>query len=114
MDEWWPIVVALPFVVALMLSGVWASNRFASFDKLPSHFDLRGKADRFAPRGVMVWMLPVLFSLMLVGTAAAFLLVPQHMQNGDQVPGVIFSGCVLVAAQVFVLWLTVRWAQGEG
>jgi len=113
MSEWWPVAIALPFSALLLLSGVWASRRFAEYEKLPSHFNIRGEADRFAPRVVMVWMLPVLFSAMLLGIAAAVPVIPQDLQNGDPVSGILISGVLLIGAQLLVLWLTVRWARSQ-
>ncbi len=107
------LTLALPFAVALLLSGVWAHRRFDGYSQLPSHFNIRGEADRFAPRGVMVWLLPVMFSMMLLGIAAAFEYIPQEMQNGDPSTGVLITGFTVLGGQALVLWLTVRWARGE-
>lgn len=107
------LTLALPFAVVLLLSGVWAHRRFEGYSELPSHFNLRGEADRFAPRSVMVWLLPVMFSVLLLSIAAAVEYIPQEMQNGDPRTGILISGFTLLGGQALVLWLTVRWSRGE-
>ena len=108
-----PLLVSLPFVVILLASGVWASRRFACFDQLPGHFDIRGRVTRMAPRRTMVWMLPVLFSLVLVFLALVTQGIPPEVRNGSPVTGALIGGITLVAAQFFVLWLTDRWARQQ-
>lgn len=105
-----PLFVSLPFVAILLASGVWASRRFARFDKLPGHFDFRGRVTRMAPRRTMVWMLPVLFSALLVFLALVMQGIPPELRNGSPVTAALIGGITLVAAQFFVLWLTDRWA----
>lgn len=108
-----PLFVSLPFVAMLLASGVWASRRFARFDELPGHFDVRGRVTRMAPRRTMVWMLPVLFSVVLVFLALVMQGVPAEQRNGDPVVGVVVAGITLVASQIFVLWLTDCWANRQ-
>lgn len=105
-----PLFVSLPFVAILLASGVWASRRFARFDELPGHFDFRGRVTRIAPRRTMVWMLPVLFSALLVFLALVMQGIPPELRNGSPVTAALIGGITLVAAQFFVLWLTDRWA----
>lgn len=105
-----PLFVSLPFVAILLASGVWASRRFARFDELPGHFDFRGRVTRMAPRRTMVWMLPVLFSVLLVFLALVMQGIPPELRNGSPVTAALIGGITLVAAQFFVLWLTDRWA----
>lgn len=110
---WLPFAVTLPFIASLLASGVWADRHFDRFEKLPAHFDISGKATRLAPRRTMVWLLPTLFSAILVFTALLGLVVPPEQQDGYPVAGVMFSGGALLAAQGFVLWLTERWARNQ-
>lgn len=105
-----PLFVSLPFVAILLASGVWASRRFARFDELPGHFDFRGRVTRMAPRRTIVWMLPVLFSVLLVFLALVMQGIPPELRNGSPVTAALIGGITLVAAQFFVLWLTDRWA----
>lgn len=113
MAWWWSIGATLPFIALLLASGVWANSHFSRFDRLPAHFDASGKATRLAPRRVMAWLLPVLFSvvLTLVTLLAAF--VPPQYRNGDPLVGALVGGFALLGAQAFVLWLTARWARTQ-
>ncbi len=113
MAEWLPLAATLPFVAVLLLSGLWANRRYRSFERLPAHFDIRGKADAYASRRTMVWMLPTLFSIMLVAIALFTIFLPRELQNGDPVVGVLVVGLALAGAQVFVLRLTESWARGQ-
>ena len=109
-----PLLISLPFVGVLLASGAWASRRFARFEQLPGHFDFRGRATRMAPRRVMVWMLPILFSAMLVFITLLTEMVPPEYRNGDPLVGALIGGVSLVGAQALVLWLTDRWARRQG
>ncbi|MBU1253436.1 hypothetical protein Q9K01_03295 [Qipengyuania sp. DY56-A-20] len=113
MAAWLPLWVAMPFVGLLLLSGLWAGRRYARFEQLPGHYDIAGNPTRMAPRRTMVWMLPMLFSLVLLTIATFTALIPREMQNGEPAIGALFGGVSLVAAQMFVLWLTERWARRQ-
>jgi hypothetical protein len=94
-------------------SGFWASRRYARFEKLPAHFGISGKADSYAPRRVMSWLLPIAFSAVLVAIAILMILIPAEFRNGDPLPGVLVAGAGLLGGQVFVLWLTERWVREQ-
>ncbi len=113
MDAWLPLAVAFPFAAILMLGGVWANQRFAGYKTLPVHFNFRLEADRMASRGLAIWLLPVMFSIMLLGIGYFSSISPREGQNADPVPWMLFTGVVLVASQVFVLWLMERWARSQ-
>ena len=113
MGAWLPLAATLPFVAVLLGSGAWASRRYAGFDQLPSHFGLTGKADSFASRRVMTWLVPVLFSVVLVAIGTLSIAIPAEMRNGDPVVGTLVGGVGLVGAQIFLLWLTERWVREQ-
>ena len=113
MERWLSLAAALSFICMLIGSGVWASRRYARFDQLPGHYDFGGRPTRMQSRRLMVWMLPVLFSLTLAAISLVPMLVPPNLVNGDPMIGVIIAGLGLVGAQVFVLWLTERWARSQ-
>ncbi len=113
MTAWLPVMVALPFVGLLLLSGLWASRRYARFEQLPGHYDITGNPTRMASRATMVWMLPIAFSCVLLAIATFTVVLPREMLNGDPAIGALVGGVCLFAAQLFVLWLTERWAQRQ-
>ena len=113
MERWAPVAVVLPFVLALTYSGYWAARRYARFDELPGHYGFDGEPTRMAPRRVMVWMLPVIFGCILAMIAALAVILPREVQNGDPVVGALLGGVGLLGGQVFVLWLTERWARKQ-
>ena len=113
MERWAPVAVALPFVSALIYSGFWAAKRYSRFDELPGHYGLDGEPTRMAPRRLMVWMLPVLFALSLVIIAGLAVMLPGGARNGNPVVGTLVGGAGLLGGQLFVLWLTDRWARNQ-
>ncbi len=60
------------------------------------------------PRRIMAWLLPGIFSLMLLAIS-----VPPEMQNGDPLHGVLIAGGAFILAQALILWLTERWARTQ-
>ena len=67
-----------------------------------------------APRRVMAWALPVLYSVFLLVMALIVLLVPAGQQNGSALPGVLVAGAAFAAAQWLVITLHERWAGRQG
>ena len=111
MSGWLPLAITAATVGLLLLSGRWASKRFAEFDKLPGHFDFAGRATRMTSRSRMVWLLPITFSAMMVVVAVMIYSVPGDYGSAGPLPWLIFTGGSLLGSQVFVLWLTDRWAK---
>jgi len=51
----------------------------------------------------MVWLLPVVFSFILLAIALGTAIIPRAMQTGDLIASVLISGAGLMAAQGYVL-----------
>ena len=113
MSGWLPLAITAGTVIALVWSGFWANKRFADFDQLPGHFDFAGRATRLSPRRTMVWLLPIMFSVMMVVMSAAPYLVKSEYRNGDPLLGLVITAIALLGAQAFILWLTDRWAKQQ-
>ena len=112
MAAWASLVAVLPFVLLLCASAVWADRRYAAFEEIPRHFDIRGEADALEKRRTMVWALPAAFSLFLLFFGGV---VPLVSEPGTSFVGpTIGIGLVVCAAQVLVLALTDRWAKRHG
>lgn len=107
------MVFAALSIVALIWSGWWTNRRYSCFDRIPGHYDFKGRATRLDPRRQMAWLLPVLFSLLIAGYGTLFHLVPAALQNGDPSVGMVLVCLVFLAAQGLVLWLLARWAQAQ-
>lgn len=105
------MLTAAAGLVLLLTSALWANRRYRRFDRLPTHFDIRGNADAIGSRNVVIWLLPTVFAVMLSAICGMFMLVPAEAQNGDPVIGMIFAAIGLVAAQLFILFLTERWVR---
>ena len=107
------LLAALPFAFILVVSGLWAERRYRRFRELPGHYGLGGHVTRMGSRRAITVAIPLLFALFLVVFSLTPLLVPPENQNGSIVPGVIFSGVVMVAAYGLVVWLTERWVSRQ-
>ena len=106
------LVCAGVTIALLLASGAWTDRRYRQFDRIPGHYDFRGRATRLDPRRQMAWLLPVLFSLMIAGFIVLVSVVPPEMQNGDPSMGLALICVTLLGAQALVLWLLSRWARG--
>ena len=97
----------------LIASALWAEWRFAAYDRLPRQFGFTLKPTSYGPRWLIIWLTPVL--LIAVLGLLVFLpgIVPPEMINGDPDDGVKIASVALVGAQAFILWLLVRWANGQ-
>ena len=104
------ITVAVLSVVLLLASGAWTERTYRRFDRLPGHYDIRGNATRLDPRRQMAWLLPGLFSVVLLGLVAFASFIPDDPQGGNAWPGVVLVSFSFLAAQGLVLSLLARWA----
>lgn len=105
-------VLTTAAIAALLVAAIaWrTASRLRPFDQLPTHFDLRGRADAFGPRRVILVTVPAILITTLAGIAATLVLVPRDLQNGNPVVGMAVCGIAVVGAQVLVAWLLGRWA----
>lgn len=104
------IVIAVAGVAVLLGLALRTSRRFQGFEQLPTHFDLRGRADAFGPGHVILWVVPGILMSTLALIAAIMIIVPREMQNGDPVTGMLICVSALIGAQVLIIWLLGRWA----
>jgi len=107
------VLVAIASCLIILACSIWAHYRFADYDRLPRQFGLTLKPTAYGPRWMMVWMPPAILigSLALI-VALPAVVPPQHI-NGDPETGVLIAAPVMVAAQIFILWLLTRWANGR-
>jgi lysylphosphatidylglycerol synthetase-like protein (DUF2156 family) len=99
-------------IVACIALAFWSEAKYRSYSRLPVHFDISLKADKFASRSFVLWMMPAV-SISIVGLIiGATLLFPQSV-NGDPSVGLTFASILLVITHLFILWLIGRWARGE-
>lgn len=117
MDQAGPSSVSLVFAVLgialLLASGWWINAAFARFEKIPAHYDWRGRATRMERRAVMAWLLPVAFSVILIALVVLLIVLPAEMINGDPSLGLYLATVLLVGAQVSALMLLSRWARRQ-
>lgn len=106
------MAVVVIAIVMLLGSGFWTDRTYRRFDELPGHYDFKGRPTRMAPRRVMAWLTPVVFSLMLAVMAIAIASLPRAIQNSPDA-GIIFASLTFLGAQGLILWLLQRWASAQ-
>ncbi len=107
------MVFAALSVITLLWSGWWTDRRYSRFDRIPGHYDFKGRATRLDSRHQMAWLLPVLFSLLIASYGVLFYFVPLQLHNGDPSTGLVLVCLVLLATQGLILWLLARWARSQ-
>ncbi|MXO89429.1 hypothetical protein [Pontixanthobacter aquaemixtae] len=107
------LAVAVASILLLLLSGWWTNSTYARFDKLPAHYDWKGRATRMERRAVMAWLLPVMFSIILVTMIVLLIALSPDMVNGDPSVGLYLVSATLLASQASVLWMLSRWAKSR-
>ena len=108
------LAVAAVSVLLLLLSGWWTNRAYARFDKLPGHYDWRGRVTRMERRAVMAWLLPVMFSVVLIVMMVLLIVLSPDMVNGDPSVGLYLVSATLLGSQAGVLFLLSRWAKQQG
>lgn len=103
--------VALVFLIA---SGLWAERRFAAHAKLPLHYGPTLKPTRFGSRRTAIWFPTGIMGAVLVMNIVLMVGLDGDQINGDPDFGLILVSFVVMAAQVFILWLHSRWARTAG
>ena len=107
------IFVALGLIF-LVASGLWAARRFSSFSQLPLHYGPSLKATRMGSRNTAIWLPTGIMASVIVFNLALVTAIDADQAEGASDFGVVFSTGVIVATQVFILWLHNRWANGRG
>ena len=106
--------LVLGATIALLLgSAIWTNRRYARFDKLPGHFDIRGRPTCFFPRAVVAWLLPLVFTITAVVLVFVVMVIPQSETREATLYFVAMNCLILLAAQAFVLCLIERWARSQ-
>ncbi len=98
----------------LGLSGLWADRRFADYAKMPLHYGFGLKPTRMGSRAVAIWLPTATMALVLVLNVALVSLLGDGRITGDSDTALTIGSVVIVAAQIFILWLHTRWANQRG
>jgi len=107
-------ISAIAAGVIVIASAIWAEYRFRDFDKLPAHFGPTLKPTWYAPRFVMVWVVPASLIGVLGFVSWLVWTLPRDQINGDPVTGIVIGSAAIVASQGLILWLLTRWARQQG
>jgi hypothetical protein len=107
------LLATLPFIVLLVAAALWAERRYARFDRLPGHYDWRGRATCMGSRQAITLVVPALFALILLVMSLITILFPPEQQSGSLIPAVLLAGLTLLVAYALILWLTERWVSAQ-
>lgn len=108
------LLIAGVALLFLGLSGLWAQRRFAGFAQLPMHYGPTLKPTRIGSRGTAIWLPTGIMASVIVLNVVLVVALGDENVNGDPDFGVTLGALIVVAAQVFVLWLHSRWARSRG
>ena len=103
----------VPTILFLVGSAFWMNRRYRRFDRLPGHFDFKGRPTRLDPPWVMVWLVPLSLAVMMAAIMFSLWFVPAEMQNGDPRVGIAIAALGLSGSQAFIIWLVERWAKQQ-
>jgi uncharacterized membrane protein len=99
-------------ILASIALALWSETKYRGYSRLPVHFDISLKADKFASRSFVLWLMPVV-SISIVGLIAGMTMLAPQMVNGEPSDGLVFASILLVLTHLFILWLIDRWARGQ-
>mgnify|MGYP006267143571 CR=1 FL=1 len=108
------LTLAAAAIALLGMSGLWAERRYRRLDRLPAHFDVSGNPTRFAPRPVVIWFTPAVFTGALLTIVTLVTTLPGEQVRGDPDHAVIGASLIMLGAQAFVIRLVDRWARLPG
>ncbi len=99
-------------LLAIAVAASFYASRTVPPDTLvPAHFNLRGEADRYAPFGVLVWVVPAVIAGLNVALAALPLLDPRkdnlRRSAGLYLTGWIGGTFIATAAHLAVMYAAV-------
>lgn len=109
-------MVALAAIGALgliaLLGGMWwLRRRFAGYEHLPHHFDLRGRADAFGPPWVILRFVPII--LITAHTAVFILMLASYdpQEASAALVGAAVVALSMVGSLGLISSLMLRWAR---
>ncbi|EAQ29163.1 hypothetical protein NAP1_00285 [Erythrobacter sp. NAP1] len=109
-----PLLLAAVTCLFLIASAFWAERRFAGYDRLPRQFGFTLKPTSYGPRWLIIWLVPAVIIGAIALAVFTPALFPPESIRGEPGTGVVIASLVGAAAQVFILWLLVRWANEQG
>lgn len=103
------IAIAAVGLLALAYGSWWLTRRFRAYDRLPHHFDFRGRPDAFGPPWVVLRLVPGILGSALVAVTTLSFAVYDPRQVGALILGMVIASASMVSALALTAWLLVRW-----
>ena len=108
-------LIALIFCLSFCGVALWANRRLRDHERLPMQWWLTGEVIWSAPRPVALAVIPAFSSIALVGLALlSFNVQPRPGQEGLEMPANIAAGIMLLAVQLFHLWMIEKTIRRKG
>ena len=111
-------IIGLILVTALALMAAMSvrADRRLSRGELPTHFDIRGRADAFGLRWVVLAIIPLSYLGAVALVAVLLALAPDSNPPlpGEMLSAYLSMAVIMPVTHGFILWLTLRWARGRG
>ncbi len=105
-------VISIGFVMAMAGASLLIARRLPD-GEVPTHFDIRGKADQFGSRWVVLGVLPVFYALLACALLAMGYVLGDAFADDAQeaIIGAVIGGALIFLAHCFMLWLMLRWVR---
>lgn len=104
--------LAAAFLVTQIAISGWAARQLPPTGPVPTHFDIRGKADGFGSRWITLGIMPAGHVLVNALMLAHGLVADEPVDLGELLTGQIILGLMLLATHGFIMFLLLRWARG--
>ena len=103
------IAIAAVGLFALSYGTWWLHRRFGTYNRLPHHFDIRGRPDAFGPPWMILRLLPAILGTALMAIIGLNVALYDPAQQGALLVGLLVASASMVAALALTGWLLVRW-----
>lgn len=94
---------------ALAFGTVWLQRRFGGYERLPNHFDLRGRPDAFGEPWLIFRLVPAILGIALIAIFVLNYVEYDREEHGALAVGMLVASGGMIAALALTGWLLVRW-----
>ena len=107
------VIVGLAFAFLAMLIGVsaWAARQRPPSGPVPTHFDIRGRADGFGSRWITLGIMPASYVLVNVLMITIGPVTDEPVDMTELITAQLILGVLLLATHGFIMLLLLRWAR---
>ena len=105
------VLIAATVLTTMLALSRRTNARLPADGDVPVHFDIRGNADRFGSRWVVLGAVPASYVFMQVLLIVVGFFLEGEASAGEVIGGQIFLAITFLATHLFVIWLLLRWVK---